>query len=194
MFRLRDGLLSISLQVTTTLGSCLMRGFRSSRSRLSRNKAMWCVSEGQQAGSLWPGGAISSSLSSGMITAATMSFRSRLHPSGLLVSSQISPCSAALRLMAPSSTLPLKFKRHGKVVCANLPSKFLKAYRQACPICLGTKRRRRGLPKSVDNKSSLALLKPWEVTHLDVRRAASLCPVYHAHRQSPQDSVHGLRR
>jgi hypothetical protein len=61
-----------------------------------------------------------------------------------------------------------KFKRHGKVVCANLPSKFLKAYRQACPICLATKRRRRGLPKSVDNKSSLALLKPWEVTHLDV--------------------------
>jgi hypothetical protein len=50
-----------------------------------------------------------------------------------------------------------KFKRHGKVLCANLPSKFLKAYRQACPICLATKRRRRGLPKSVDNKSSLAL-------------------------------------
>ena len=107
MFRMRDGLLSISLQVTTTRGSCLMQGFRSSRSRLSRNKAMWCVSEGQQAGSLWPGGVTSSSLSSGMITAATTSFRSRLHPSGLLVSSQISPCSAALRLMAPSSTLPL---------------------------------------------------------------------------------------
>jgi hypothetical protein len=61
-----------------------------------------------------------------------------------------------------------KFKRHGKVVCANLPSKFLKAYRQACPICLTTKRWRRGLPKSVENKSSLALLKPWEVAHLDL--------------------------
>jgi hypothetical protein len=61
-----------------------------------------------------------------------------------------------------------KFKRHGKVVCANLSSKFLKAYRQDCTICLATNRRCRGLPKSVDNKSSLTLLKPWEVTHLDV--------------------------
>jgi hypothetical protein len=61
-----------------------------------------------------------------------------------------------------------KFKSHGKVVCANLPSKFLKAYWQTCPICLTTKLRRRGLPKNVDNKPSLALLKPWEVTHLDV--------------------------
>jgi hypothetical protein len=45
-----------------------------------------------------------------------------------------------------------KFKRHSKVVCANLPSKFLKAYRQACPICLATKRRRRSLPKTVANR------------------------------------------
>ena len=61
-----------------------------------------------------------------------------------------------------------KFKRHGKVVCANLPPRFLKEYRQACPICLATKRRRRSLPKSADNKAALALLKPWEVTHFDV--------------------------
>jgi hypothetical protein len=61
-----------------------------------------------------------------------------------------------------------KFKRHGKVVCANLPSKFLKAYWQTCPICLTTKHRCRDLPKNVDNKPSLALLKTWEVTHLDV--------------------------
>jgi hypothetical protein len=62
-----------------------------------------------------------------------------------------------------------KFKCHSKVVCANLSSKFLKAHRQACPICLTTKRRCRSLSKSVDNKSSLTLVKPWEVTHLDVR-------------------------
>ena len=34
MFRMRGGLLNISLQVTTTRGSCLMRGSRSSRSLL----------------------------------------------------------------------------------------------------------------------------------------------------------------
>jgi hypothetical protein len=45
-----------------------------------------------------------------------------------------------------------KFKRHGKVVCANLPPRFLKAYRKACPICLATKRRHRSLPKSADNE------------------------------------------
>jgi hypothetical protein len=61
-----------------------------------------------------------------------------------------------------------KFKRHGKVVCANLPPRFLKTYRKASPICLATKCRRRSSPKSDDNKVALALLKPWEVTHLDV--------------------------
>jgi hypothetical protein len=61
-----------------------------------------------------------------------------------------------------------KFKHHGKVVCANLPSKFLRVYRQACPICLATKRRRRSLTKSIANKAALVLLKPWEVTHLDI--------------------------
>jgi hypothetical protein len=61
-----------------------------------------------------------------------------------------------------------KFKRHGKVVCANLSTKFLKAYRQPCPICLATKRRRRSLHTSVDNQVFADLLKPWEVTHLDV--------------------------
>jgi hypothetical protein len=50
-------------------------------------------------------------------------------------------------------------------VCANLPPRFLKDYRQACPICLATKRRRHNLPKSADNKAALTLLKPWEVTH-----------------------------
>jgi hypothetical protein len=48
-----------------------------------------------------------------------------------------------------------KFKRHGKIVCANLPPSFLKAYHKACPICLATKRRRRSLPKIADNKASL---------------------------------------
>ncbi len=53
MFRMRRGLLNISLQVTTIRGSCLMRGSRSSRSRLSPTKGMWCASEDQRAGSLW---------------------------------------------------------------------------------------------------------------------------------------------
>jgi hypothetical protein len=47
-----------------------------------------------------------------------------------------------------------KFKRLGKIVCANLPPRFLKAYRKACPICLATKRRRRSLPKSAASSAS----------------------------------------
>ena len=40
--------------------------------------------------------------------------------------------------------------------------------RYALRNCLATKRRRRSLPKSVDNKPELALLKTWEVAHFGV--------------------------
>jgi hypothetical protein len=179
MFRMKDDLLSISLQVTTIPGLCLMPGFRFSHSRLYYVLAV-------KAPSFRP---------AGLKPDITLQWRPRSDGSVFNVATtdasgkELSAASLATPTSSVSITALAKhvqrvrekpghvdlkrifmFKRHGKVVCANLSSKFLKPYRQACPICLATatKRRRRGLPKSVDNKTSLALLNPWEVTHLDV--------------------------
>jgi hypothetical protein len=84
-----------------------MRGSRFSHSRPSPTKDMRCASEDQRAGFLWPGAVTFSSLSSRMMSAATTSFRSKLHLSGPLVSNLILPCSVARRWLALSSTLPL---------------------------------------------------------------------------------------
>lgn len=58
-----------------------------------------------------------------------------------------------------------KFKRTGKVIASRLPPKFLREYRDECPICLAMKKKRKPLPK-VSNHS-LSHLAPWEEIQVD---------------------------
>ena len=61
----------------------------------------------------------------------------------------------------------IQFKRAGKLVASELPSKFLRAHRKQCPTCMAFKRKMPPKPSTLPI-STLALLLPWEHIYVDI--------------------------
>jgi hypothetical protein len=61
----------------------------------------------------------------------------------------------------------ITIKRHGKVIVSRLSPKFLRNYREECPICIAMKKRRKSLPKGSDSTHTLSQLVPWEEVFSD---------------------------
>ena len=98
-------------------------------------------------------------------------YRSQKAPKSVTKSKEAADPASIQRVHAKLCHVDLRrviqFKRAGKLIATELPSKFLRAHKRNCPTCMAFKRKLPPKPSALPI-STLSLLLPWEHVYVDI--------------------------